>query len=120
MNHTTATHWTLSESRRTALKLTLAGALTAGLAACGGGGGGGDGSDDSKDLRAAIDRLKAGMTYDDVVAAVGWAPNDGRNSWAHDGLLLLVSFRTPSGASVPLLETASLSGRGDSIDRFYQ
>lgn len=112
-----AMHWS---TRRVALKLTLAGVLAAGLSACGGGGGGDDSSDDSRDLRAALDRLEAGMTYDEVVAAVGWEPNKGRDNWSHDGLLLQVSFRIPHNGREPLIETAVVSGRGMEVDRYYQ
>lgn len=108
-----------SAGRRAAMRLTLAGVIAAGLTACGGGGGG-DSSDDAKDLRAAIDRLKAGMTYEEVVAAVGWAPNEGRNGWGHDGLLLHVGFGTPPNGSEQLIETAALSGKGNEIYRHYQ
>lgn len=110
-----AKHWA---GRRAAMRLTVAGVIAAGLTACGGGGG--DSSEDPKDLRAAIDRLKAGMTYEEVVAAVGWEPNQNRNVWAHDDLSLQVEFRFAPNQSVARIETARLSGRGDSIDRDYQ
>ena len=107
-------------ARRAALKLSLVGVLAAGLSACGGGGGG-DSSDDSRDLRAAIDRLKPGMTYQEVVDAVGWAPNVNPEVWSHEGLSLQVIFRTPPNGNVPLIESARLTGGGvDSVDRFYQ
>lgn len=109
-----------SVARRAVMRLTLAGVLAAGLSACGGGGGGDDSSDDSKDLRAALDRLEAGMTYDEVVAAVGWEPNETRNVWSHDGLQLQVIFGVPYNGDVERIETARLSGRGDSIDRDYR
>jgi hypothetical protein len=102
------------------MRLTLAGVLAVGLAACGGGGGGGDSSDDSRDLRAAIDRLHAGMTYEESVAAVGWPPNENRNVWVHDGLQLQLGFRTPPNGKVPLIEQARLTGRGEAVDRVYQ
>lgn len=111
-----AMHWS---TRRVALKLALAGVLATGLSACGGGGGD-DSSDDSRDLRAALDRLKAGMTYEEVVAAVGWEPNETRNVWSHDGLQLQVIFGVPYNGDVERIETARLSGRGDSIDRDYR
>lgn len=107
-------------ARRAAIRLTLAGALAVCLSACGGGGGGSDSSDDSRDLRAALDRLKAGMTYEEVVAAVGWEPNETRNVWSHDGLQLQVIFGVPYNGDVERIETARLSGRGDSIDRDYR
>lgn len=107
-------------ARRAAIRLTLAGVLAVGLSACGGGGGGDEGSEDSKDLRAALDRLHAGMTYDEVVAAVGWEPNRGRDNWSHDGLLLQVSFRIPNNGKEPLIETAVVSGRGMEVDRYFQ
>lgn len=109
-------HWA---GRRAAMRLTLVGVVAIGLTACGGGGGD-DSSEDSKDLRAAIDRLKAGMTYEEVVAAVGWEPNQNRNVWAHDGRSLQVIFRTPYNGNVPLIESARLSGSGEVIDRGYQ
>ncbi len=101
-----------SVARRAVMRLTLAGVLAVGLSACGGGGGGDDSSDDSKDLRAALDRLEAGMTYGEVVAAVGWAPNQGPDNWSHDGRLLMVSFQTPANASERRIATAVLAGRG--------
>ncbi|MEZ5663212.1 MAG: hypothetical protein R3E94_06730 [Burkholderiaceae bacterium] len=107
-------------ARRAAIRLTLASVLAVGLAACGGGDVGVDSSDDSKDLRAALDRLQAGMTYDEVVAAVGWEPNSGRDNWSHDGLLLQVSFRIPNYGEEPLIETAVVSGRGIEVDRYFQ
>ncbi|MDQ7744268.1 hypothetical protein [Hydrogenophaga pseudoflava] len=114
-----AMHWS---TRRVALKLTLAGVLAAGLSACGGGGGGDESSEDSKDLRAALDRLQAGMTYDEVVAAVGWEPNEGPDNWSHDGRLLMVTFQTPANASERRIAVAVLAGRpGESeIHRRYQ
>lgn len=112
----------LSGARRAVMRLTLAGVLAVGLAACGGGGGGGDSSDDSRDLRAALDRLEAGMTYDEVVAAVGWAPNQGPDNWSYDGRLLMVSFQTPANANERRIATAVLVGRGEEaeIHRRYQ
>jgi hypothetical protein len=107
-----------SGARRAVMRITLAGVLAIGLSACGGGGG--DSSDDSRDLRAALDRLRAGMTYEEVVAAVGWEPNETRNVWSHDGLQLQVIFGVPYNGDVERIETARLSGRGDSIDRDYR
>lgn len=102
-------------TRRVALKLTLAGVLAAGLSACGGGGGGDDSSGDSRDLRAALDRLQAGMTYDEVVAAVGWEPNVNRNTWSHNGYQLQIGMWTPNDAprgSEQVIEDAHLTGAG--------
>jgi hypothetical protein len=59
------------------------------LAACGGGGGGSD-SDDSRNLRAALDRLKAGMNEEEIITAVGWSPNHGYLEWRSDSEALLV------------------------------
>jgi hypothetical protein len=101
-------------ARRAAIRLTLAGVLAVGLSACGGGGGD-DSSDDSKDLRAALDRLQAGMTYDEVVAAVGWEPNVNRNTWSHNGYQLQIGMWTPNDAprgSEQVIEDAHLTGAG--------
>lgn len=109
-------------TRRAAIRVTLGAVLAVGLSACGGGGGGDDSSDDSRDLRAALDRLQAGMTYDEVVAAVGWEPNEGPDNWSHDGRLLMVTFQTPANASERRIAVAVLAGRpGESeIHRRYQ
>lgn len=109
-------------TRRVALKLTLAGVLAAGLSACGGGGGGDDNSDDSRDLRAALDRLQAGMTYDEVVAAVGWEPNVNRNTWSHNGYQLQIGMWTPNDAprgSEQVIEDAHLTGAGYAERRIF-
>ena len=101
--------------RRAAIRLTLAGVLAVGLSACGGGSGGDESSEDSKDLRAALDRLQAGMTYDDVVAAVGWVPNVNRNTWSHSGYQLQIGMWTPNDAprgSEQVIEDAHLMGAG--------
>lgn len=107
-------------ARRAAIRLTLASVLALGLSACGGGGD--DSSEDSKDLRAALDRLQAGMTYDEVVAAVGWQPNEGPDNWSHDGRLLMVTFQTPANASERRIAVAVLAGRAGEpeIHRRYQ
>ena len=61
-------------------KLGLAAAFLLSLSACGGGGGGSS-EGGSHDLRAALDRLQPGMSLEQVIAAVGWAPNDGSSDW---------------------------------------
>ena len=57
------------QTRRMALRMGAGGVLAVGLVACGGGGAGDD-SDDSRNLRAALDRLKDGMNEEDIIAAV--------------------------------------------------
>jgi hypothetical protein len=111
-----------SDARRAVMRLTLAGVLAVGLSACGGGGGGDDSSDDSKDLRAALKRLEAGMTYDEVVAAVGWEPNVNRNTWSHNGYQLQIGMWTPNDAprgSEQVIEDAHLTGAGYAERRIF-
>jgi hypothetical protein len=68
----------------------LGGAAALVLSACGGGGGG---TDDSRNLRAALDRLNSGMNIAQIIAAVGWEPNDGQTSWDNGEEWLLVTTR---------------------------
>ena len=105
------------EKRRRALRWTIGGLVAGFLVACGGSGGGD--SDDSRDLRAAFDRLKPGMTLEDVIAAVGWPPNDGPYSWSDAGLLLDVGFTVRTVGGELLIDTAGLSGLGEVEIRRY-
>jgi hypothetical protein len=95
--------------RRLMGQVVLGGAAALVLLACGGGGGS-DSSSDPKDLVAAFDRLKFGMTWEEAKAAVGWEPNEGENSWANDGYLLQCAIGFREG--VRYLDGARLSGRG--------
>ncbi len=109
----------LLSRRRLLGRLALGGSAALALAACGGGGGG-DSETDSRDLRAAFDRLKPGMTWEEAIAAVGWQPNDGNNAWANGGYLLLAGLGTKSlGDRTLYLETALLSGNGFRETRYY-
>ena len=86
--------------------VVLGGAAALVLSACGGGGGS-DSSSDPKDLVAAFDRLKFGMTWAEAKAAVGWEPNGGNSAWAHNGYLLLCQVEFVG--DIPILAWASLS-----------
>ena len=72
---------TSMDRRRMVVKLMLGSFAGLAVAACGGGGGSGSSSEGSHDLRAALDRLQPGMNLEQVIAAVGWAPNDGSPDW---------------------------------------
>jgi hypothetical protein len=98
-------------------QVVLGGAAALALSACGGGGGS-DSSSDPKDLVAAFDRLKFGMTWAEAKAAVGWEPNDG-NSWTHNGYLL--NCQVEYVGNTPILATASLSSAASgSVLREYR
>lgn len=89
------------------------------LAACGGGGGDSD-SDDSRNLRAALDRLKAGMNEEEIVAAVGWQPNDGYLDWASGDEWLSVLAYTISGNNRgPIIHNATYIKGVEAIRRNY-
>lgn len=103
------------EQRRQALRWTL-GALVAGLLVACGGGGGGE-SDDSQDLRAAIDRLQPGMNTDEVIAAVGWPPNDGPTYWMNSTGYLQVSMNSIDGGE-PQITSAIYDG-SERVQRGY-
>lgn len=97
--------------------LVLGGAATLMLSACGGGSS--DSSDDSRDLVAAYNRLKDGMTWDEAKAAVGWEPNDSDRSWSNSGYLLKCSIVYKTGSSIQFLDHASLSGNGVSVSHVF-
>ena len=81
--------------RRLMSQVVLGGAAVLVLTACGGGGGS-DSSSDPKDLVAAFDRLKFGMTWAEAMAAVGWEPNNGNSSWIHASYHLICGTVTKS------------------------
>ncbi|MBT9552234.1 MAG: hypothetical protein IV088_15400 [Hydrogenophaga sp.] len=91
--------------RRQVFRIGTGLGLGALLAACGGGGGGSD-SDDSRDLRAALDRLVAGMTEDEITAAVGWPPNDGPLAW-DNGSEYLTVVTAPIGSNTKVTITSA-------------
>ena len=103
-----ATASPLLSRRRLMGQVLLGGAAALVLSACGGGGGS-DSSDNSRDLEAAYYRLKDGMTWDEAVAAVGWAPNYSETSWNDPGHLLSCSRGLRVGSDVWYLASASLS-----------
>ena len=65
------------------------------------GGGGGDSSDDGVDLRAAYDRIHAGMSHADVARAVGVQPRNPDNKisqyWDSGNQHMKVGFAEWSG-----------------------
>jgi hypothetical protein len=104
--------------RRLIGQVVLGGAAALVLTACGGGGGS-DSSSDARDLVAAFDRLKFGMTWVEAVAAVGWEPNSTNHSWTHDSYLL--NCFTEFDGDTQILASATLSSpRADSIFREYR
>lgn len=60
------------QTRRAMLRIGAGGVLAVGLAACGGGG---DGDSDELDLRAAYDKISAGMSMEQAIGVVGRQPN---------------------------------------------
>jgi hypothetical protein len=89
------------------------------LAACGGGGGGSD-SDDSRNLRAALDRLKIGMNEDEIIAAVGWPPNDGYLTWdSGDEWLTVNAYAVPNSGRSPVITSAGYTKGSVTIQRSY-
>ena len=88
-------------------QVVLGGAAVLVLTACGGGSS--DSTDDSRNLEAAYYRLKDGMTWDEAVAAVGWAPNYGDTSWHENGYLLSCTRATKVGSDIPYLAGAHVS-----------
>ena len=104
------------DRRRMLAKLVLGGA--AGLVAAACGGGGGDSKDESIDLRAALDRLHAGMTFEDVVAAVGAPPNDGPAQWDSGDQVLHVSFGAGT-LDTPLISSAYWFNGSNNQSRVY-
>lgn len=111
----------LLSRRRLLGRLALGGSAALALAACGGGGGG-DGETDSRDLKAAFERLKPGMTWEEAIAAVGWQPNDGPTSWTNSGFLLDVRITLKSAQEgIWYIDTALLSGNGiREIRRYFE
>ena len=107
------------QQRRQMGRFALGAAAALGLAACGGGDGGEE-SSDPKDLRAALDRLEAGMTLPEVWEAVGWEPNDSDRDWSHNGQTLQVSLWIDRRYSEELvIETARWTTAGEGINRLY-
>lgn len=89
------TSFEMQQTRRSVLRMGAGGVLAVGLVACGGGGGDSDSGD--VDLRAAYDRIVAGMSEKDVIRAVGREPNGvdiRRYDWSDgQGQILIVRFR---------------------------
>ncbi|MGM9427115.1 hypothetical protein ACS5NL_13005 [Hydrogenophaga sp. MI9] len=107
----------MSVGRRSLLaNLMLAGTAGLALSACGGGGGG---SDDSRNLRAAFERLKPGMTYEQVISAVGWAPNEDSITWDNGEEYLIVTFANYYNDGIWVITTAVWGGGGRSERRSY-
>ena len=103
-------------SRRRLMGHVLGGASALVLTACGGGGGG---TDDSRNLRAALDRLKSGMNKAQVIAAVGWEPNDGATTWDNGEEWLKVTLRPTDDFTDHVISGAVWTKGASSIDRAY-
>ena len=103
--------------RRLMGQVVVGGAAALVLTACGGGGGS-DSSSDPKDLVAAFDRLKFGMTWAEAKAAVGWEPNNGNSVWTHNGYHL--TCQTITKIDGTYLRWAKLSSAAsDSVSREF-
>lgn len=102
------------ENRRRILHWAIGSSMAGILIACGGGGG--DDSDDSQDLRAAIDRLQPGMNTDEVIAAVGWPPNNGPTHWENSSGFLHVQMNGLPGEEII---TGALYDGIERVDRTY-
>ena len=104
--------------RRLMGQVVIGGAAALVLSACGGGSGS-DSSDDSRDLVAAFDRLKFGMTWEQAKAAVGWEPNAGNSDWTNNGYLLSC-FIEFEGSTAFLASAILSSANSDRILREYR
>jgi hypothetical protein len=96
-------------------QVVLGGAAALALSACGGGGG----TDDSRNLRVALDRLKSGMNKAQVIAAVGWEPNDGATTWDNGEEWLKVTLRPTDDFTDHVISGAVWTKGAASIDRSY-
>lgn len=101
------------QNRRHFCRLVFGGASALILSACGGGG---EDSDDSRNLRAALDRLQPGMTEDEVLAAVGWPPNDA-GAWDNGEEYLRVTVNLIDGALI--ITGANYFKGSENISRAY-
>lgn len=108
------------DRRRMLAKLVLGSAAGLVGAACGGGSGG-NSSEGSHDLRAALDRLQPGMTLAQVIAAVGWEPNDlgGIADWQDGDEWLHVTVNSLDGSGVLIITAAHWHRGSENIDRAY-
>ena len=100
--------------RRLMGQVVLGGAAALVLSACGGGG-----TDDSRNLRVALDRLKSGMNKAQVIAAVGWEPNDGATTWDNGEEWLKVTLRPTDDFTDHVISGAVWTKGAASIDRSY-
>jgi hypothetical protein len=99
-------------------QVVVGGVAALALSACVGGGGSDD-SSNSRDLVAAYNRLKDGMTWEEAKAAVGWEPNDSTYSWSDSGYLLDCSIVFKTGSDIQYLDSARLSGNGVGISHVF-
>ena len=115
------TGFEMQQTRRMVLRMGAGGVLTVGLVACGGGGGGSE-SDDI-DLRAAYDRIVAGMSEKDVIRAVGREPNGvdiRRYDWSDgNGQLLLVRFLSDDSGIVSSVDWNKLTVPTGSLNKRF-
>ncbi|MGM9427116.1 hypothetical protein [Hydrogenophaga sp. MI9] len=72
-------------------------------------------------MRAALDRLQPGMTLAQVIAAVGWEPNDlgGIADWQDGDEWLHVSVNSLDGSGVLIITAAHWHRVSENIDRAY-
>lgn len=109
-----------TDRRHLLARLVVGSAAGLALAACGGGGGDSS-SKGSHDLRAALDRLQPGMNLEQIIAAVGWPPNDGGSAdWDDGDEWLMVTYNYGVNGNPDSQITAALyHGPGGDIRRSY-
>lgn len=108
----------VSMDRRRMVARLMLGSL-AGLAVVACGGGGSSSNEGSHDLRAALDRLRPGMTREQVIAAVGWEPNDGISSWDDGDEWLMVAVNSLDGSDTLIITGAHWHRFSENIERSY-
>lgn len=108
--------------RRAFARLAFGGAAAFALSACGGGGGGdGDSSGDaSEPLRAVFLALTPGLTKEEVLAMVDFAPkenSEGTVIWQKGAETLSLVFNVLDAGSPATATAANWSGGGSRSDR---
>ena len=106
-----------ADRRRLLVNLMFGGTVGLALTACGGGGS--SSNEGSHDLRAALDRLRPGMTREQVIAAVGWEPNDGISSWDDGDEWLMVAVNSLDGSDTLIITGAHWHRFSENIERSY-